>query len=124
MFEWFKIWLEQRKKSVMFEAAIIVTDSNGDISSTYPDGTIQTIGWSEIESVEVHTNDSGPWGADVWWILRGQDSLCSYPQGATGEVELLSKLQSLPSFNDNKLIEAMGCTNNEEFICWQKAKVI
>jgi len=122
MFGWLKNWFERRKESVMFEAAVIVADINGEVSSTYPDGTVQKISWGAIETVEVHTNDSGPWDADVWWILRGVNSFCSYPQGATGEVDLIPKLQTLPDFNNNEFIKAMGCTSNKDFICWQKSK--
>jgi len=70
MFGWLKNWFERKKESVMFEAAVIVTDSNGEVSSTYPDGTVQKISWSAIETMEVHTNDSGPWDGDVWWHGR------------------------------------------------------
>ncbi|MFT6087994.1 MAG: hypothetical protein ACI9DS_002997 [Glaciecola sp.] len=99
MFRWIKHWFGNRKESVIYEAAIIVADCNNEISSTFPAGTVQSISWNAIDSIEVHTNDSGPWGADVWWILKGNDSFCSYPQGATGEVELIPTFQSLPNFN-------------------------
>lgn len=104
----------------MFEASVLVEDSGEEVSSTYPDGTVQRIRWDAVETVEIHTNDSGPWGADVWWILRGSDTFCSYPHGATGEVKLIPKLKDLPGFNSSSFIEAMRCTSNRSFICWQK----
>ena len=35
----------------------------------------------------IETNDSGPFGADVWWLLFGADDriAVAFPQGATGE---------------------------------------
>ncbi|WP_157582293.1 hypothetical protein [Shewanella woodyi] len=53
----------------MFEAAVIVKGNDDEVSSTYPDGIVQMISWNAIETVEVHTNDSGLWVANVWWIL-------------------------------------------------------
>jgi hypothetical protein len=67
------------------------------------------------------TNDSGPWGADVWWILVGNapESGCVYPNGATGEQEALEALQRLPGFDNGQFIEAMTSTENARFVCWQ-----
>ncbi|MBD3668149.1 MAG: hypothetical protein HUJ16_09330 [Kangiella sp.] len=98
----------------------MVIDKDGIITATYPYGTIQTIRWDRIERIEVHTNDSEPWGADIWWVLKAADCTCSYPQGATGEEVLIPKYQSLPGFDNEELIKAMGSTSNREFICWQK----
>ncbi|MBD3654739.1 hypothetical protein [Kangiella sp.] len=120
MFKRIKNWYQQRKKSALFEAEVTVTDKDGTITVAYPDGTIQTILWDKMESIEVHTNDSGPWGADVWWVLRATDCFCSYPQGATGEDALIPKYQALPGFDNEELIKAMGCTSNREFICWHR----
>lgn len=122
MFRWLTSWFDQKKASALFEASVLVEDNGEEITSTYPDGTVQRINWNAVETVEIHTNDSGPWGADVWWLLRSSNTSCSYPQGATGEIELISKLQTLPGFNNREFIEAMGCTSNRKFVCWQKQK--
>ena len=103
----------------MFERQVIVADENGTISATYPDGTIKAVDWTDLEQIEIQTNDSGPWGADVWWVLKGAHSECVYPQGATGDPEMIPKYQQLTGFDDDALIKAMGCTSNRTFVCWR-----
>ena len=113
-------WKERRKQAVQFEGAVVVTDDNSVIRVNYPESDPTEIRWDELEQVAIHTNDSGPWGADVWWILKSHNSSCAYPQGATGDAELLAKLQSLEGFDSEQVVLAMGCTSNAEFICWQR----
>lgn len=76
----------------------------------------------DLASVAIATNDSGPWGADVWWLLYGVDGqlACGFPQGATGEKSVLDALLALPGFDKNEMIKAMGCTSNATFIVWQR----
>ena len=76
-----------------------------------------------LDAVVVETNDTGPWDADVLWLLfgAGGSSGCVIPQGATGERELLGRLQSLPGFDNERLIAAMSCTDNQQFVCWRRA---
>jgi hypothetical protein len=44
-----------------------------------------------MAGVAFETNDTGPWGADVWWLLFGSDEQLAgvFPQGATGESSAL-----------------------------------
>ena len=76
----------------------------------------------DLSSVAIATNDSGPWGADVWWLLYGPDGqlACAFPQGATGEKNVLHDLMALPGFNQGETIKAMGCTSNATFVVWQR----
>jgi hypothetical protein len=105
----------------MFERAVIVKIDDMGISVSYPKGELQSISWPEVEKVTIETNDSGPWGADVWWILNGSGKVCSYPGGATGEQEALAEFpKRFPRFSDEQVIRAMGSTSNAQFVCWQR----
>lgn len=42
------------------------------------------------------------------------------PQGEDGVSELLERLQQLSGFNNEALIESMGCTDNKLFLCWER----
>ncbi|MDK4808094.1 MAG: hypothetical protein OC190_16320 [Novosphingobium aromaticivorans] len=77
---------------------------------------------ADLTTVAIVTNDSGPWGADVWWHLYGAEGqlACGFTQGATGEKSVLDALLALPGFNENEMIKAMGCTSNATFIVWQR----
>ena len=106
----------------MFERQVIVTDEDGTITATYPDGTVKAVDWVDLIQIEVQTNDSGPWGTDVWWVLKGVNGECVYPQGATGDPEMIPKYEQLSGFDDRELTRAMDCTSSKTFICWYKDK--
>lgn len=114
-------WFQRKRQASLFpEREIVVKLDATGITSTYPRGEVQTIAWSEVQRVLIETNDSGPWGADVWWILEGEAKRCTYPMGATGEQEALAEYQRrFPGFDDVAVIEAMGSTSNARFTCWE-----
>jgi hypothetical protein len=78
-----------------------------------------TIG--DLAAVVIETNDSGPWGDDVFWHLlgRAEGSALSIPQSAEDFSPLLARLQSLPGFDSGAVIEAMGSTALNAFLCWE-----
>jgi hypothetical protein len=105
------------------EARFVVTVDADRIACRRPSGDVESVDWDDLEFVIIETNDTGPWGADVWWMLggRGGKGGCAIPQGATGEKQLLEALQRLPGFNNQGLIDAMACTENRRFLCWRGA---
>ena len=76
----------------------------------------------DLSFVAIATDESGPWGADVWWLLHRADGqlACGFPQGASGEKSVLDALMALPGFDHNKMIEAMSCTSNAIFVVWRR----
>jgi hypothetical protein len=99
----------------------VSADERG-FSATDHDGKTMFAPRQHLTSVAIATNDSGPWGADVWWLLYGADGqlACGFPQGATGEKDVLDELMALPGFDQGETIKAMGCTSNATFIVWQR----
>jgi len=121
-------WARKRKEradALMFERAVVVTIDDTGISAAYPKGEVQRIAWPEVDQITIETNDSGPWGADVWWILAGPAQRCTYPGGATGEQEALAEFpKRFPRFSDEAVIQAMGCTSNAQFVCWRREHAV
>ena len=76
----------------------------------------QRIGMTELAAVYVETNDSGTFGADVWWLLNDQsgETKVAFPQMATGEEAVLDRLRLLPGFE----VRGMNSTQNARFMCW------
>ena len=99
------------------EAKIVVEVTAADeIVCRAPRQAEQRISLADLGAVYVETNDSGPWGADVWWLLddkRGETKV-ALPQMATGEAAALARLRSLPGF----AIGGMNSTQNARFKCW------
>lgn len=119
---WLKDLQQRRRDAVMFERQWVVEHDAMGVRVLQPDGARQAIGWGEVLVVAIETNDSGPWGADVWWVFEDGSARVAYPQGATGDAGMLEVLQArLPGFNDAMVIEAMGCTDNARFVCWTRA---
>ena len=102
------------------ESRVIVHVSDSEIVCERPDGKVERVGWAELETIEIVTTDDGPFAPDVFWVLRGRHSGCAVPQGATGDRLLLERLQALPGFDNNAVIDAMSSTSNRRFLCWQK----
>lgn len=118
MFEFIRKWRASREDALMFEREVRVEDKDGQVTATFPGGESQSVSWSRLEKVEVLIDDSGPWGADFWWVLTDANGHCSYPQGAIGEVELIPKLKKLHGFDCDALGRAMRCTDVAKFECW------
>lgn len=102
------------------ESQCVVRISESDVSCTRPNGTTERVAWDDLRQVEIVTTDDGPFRPDVFWLLHGSKTGCVVPQGATGEPELLERLQQLPGFRNNAVIEAMTSDDNQRFLCWQK----
>ncbi len=110
-------------KGLYPECLFVVSVSDSEIVNKRPDGVIERVAVKDLKEVVIETNTSGPWGADVWWLLTGvtPDIRCAYPGGATGEQAVLQWFQGLPGFDDKVVITAMGSTSNARFVCWRAA---
>ena len=87
------------------------------VRCTWPDGSVQVVDLQRLRDVHVETNDSGPWGLDVWFVLRDDlDQQCAYPLGAAGERAVLDRLLQLPGFQ----LDGMNSTANARFLCWPR----
>ena len=94
--------------------------SDSEVVCERPDGKVERVGWADLQKVEVVTTADGPFAPDVFWVLHASAGGCAVPQGATGENELLARLQALPGFDNRAVIEAMSCTSDRRFLCWQR----
>ena len=97
-------------------------DATADrIAVTDPQGETSRVTLADLHGVMIETNDSGPFGADLWWLLFGADDrlACAFPQGAAGEKDALDLLTSLPGFDHEAMIMAMGSTANAVFPVWR-----
>jgi len=119
-----KWWSSKRRDArdtLMFERKIVVSFDDVGISAVYPDGTTEAIAWSEVQRITIETNESGPAGADFWWIFESDAKRCAFPKGATGESEAIDAAPSrFPGFNDIAVIQAIGSTSDARFVCWER----
>jgi len=102
------------------ESLYVVQLSESAVSCTHPDGTIESVTWDDLQQIEIVTTDQGPFLPDVLWVLQGSEVRLMVPQGATGESELLERLQQLAGFWNEAVIEAMSSAENRRFLCWKR----
>lgn len=115
-------WLRKRTARLQPEAHWIVEVDTDYIQITDDAGTMKRLAKSDLRGVAIETNESGPWGTDLWWLLFGPDDrvACVYPQGATGEDAALDYLSNLPGIDFAQMAQAMGSTEDAFFPIWRR----
>ncbi len=105
------------------ERSWVVELGEDRISIIEPNGTTRFVGLADLSGVMIETNDSGPAGSDVWWLLFGGNErlACAFPQGSSGEDLVVDRLLGLPGFDHEAMIMAMGSTGNAVFPVWRKS---
>lgn len=111
-------WLEQRRMSRPER----VTFDEQRIERHMPNGTIESISWEEIDEVGILTTDEGPFVDDVFWLMTNSTRTkgCAPSNAAEGFSSLLERLQTLPGFNNEAVIRAMGSTDGAYFLVWRR----
>lgn len=89
------------------------------------DVIVERIDWAEVAEISVLTTDDGPCAEDAFIVFCNPETGqgCLVPNGADGTDELVEKICGMPGFDEKTFIHAMGCTSNEQFLCWRKCDV-
>jgi hypothetical protein len=88
---------------------------------TLASGQQEIVRWDALQEVSIITSDEGPFVDDLHWVLLGAPGGCAVASSAVGASELLARLQALPGFNNEAVIQAMGSTSHAQFVCWTRA---
>jgi hypothetical protein len=105
------------------EAAYVASFDGSVVAVRDPEGGVRQLPISDLRGVIIETNDSGPWGADLWWLLFGPDDRISiaFPSGATDEQIVVDRLMALPGFDFEAMTNAMSSTDVAVFPVWRAA---
>lgn len=98
-----------------------VETNDVEIRCIRPDGRIETIAWTDLQSVIIETNDRGPFEEDVYFQIQGPHFGFRIPQLADGTSDLVTRLGRLPGFDHDTFLKAMCSTSVAQYICWQKS---
>lgn len=109
-----------RHNRLLPEANTVVGFDGNRLWCRHPDRPPESMDWEYLSEVTIETNSMGPWLCDVFWVLRAGERTIVIPQGATGEADLQVRLQQLPGFDNEELIQAMRCTREKVFCCWRR----
>ncbi|TDU66136.1 hypothetical protein EI77_03873 [Prosthecobacter fusiformis] len=110
-----------RPSTLLPESLCTIHITEDEFSFFHPDGTQQSLKWSDLQKMEIITTSDGPLLPDRFWVLHGLQEPIIIPQGAQGDVTLLERLQKLPGFKNDVFIEAQGSTSYGHFTCWNKS---
>lgn len=102
------------------ECIFTVNVEKTHVTCSRSDGTTEFVNWDDLQRVEVLTTDDGPFAPDMFWVLYGSTDGCVIPWGATGENELLIRLQALPGFRNDLMVDATTLTTNTQLLCWER----
>jgi hypothetical protein len=121
IFGWFKKSFKRLEPEAKWN--VIIDADHVQVTDLY--GTSRCAAKVELSGIAIETNDSGPWGADVWWMLFGAEDqlVCAFPQGANGEDVALDYFMKLPDFDYAEMIKAMSSTQNAVFPVWRKQRL-
>lgn len=121
MIERFRKWLSRpsalERWSVHIESDHIVTaDGHGEM---------RCLAIADLTKVVVATDDSGPWGPDVVYLLYGvgPDPVGMFPLEATGCQTFVTWLSQRAGYNDRKHRRAMGSTQVARFTIFDAGPV-
>ncbi|MCE9611997.1 MAG: hypothetical protein K8R23_17505 [Chthoniobacter sp.] len=97
-----------------------VTLSADGVTCERPDGRVERVTWDDLRCVEMLNTPDGPYSPDAFWILHGVAAGCVIPWGATGDRELLERLQKLPHFDSKAIIDGATTTEYKRTVLWKK----
>ena len=98
-----------------------ITFDDTGVRRVSPEGGVEEVRWDDLTEVRIVTTDEGPFGEDVYWLLAGSEETGIAVPGSAVIDDLLDRLQGLPGFDNEQMIQAMTSTDNAQFRCWQRA---
>lgn len=110
-------WLRKRLANTSPLTLWSVSFSDGDIVTSDGRGAGRKLSLRDLRRVVIATDDSGPWGADVVFLLYSDDldPAAVFPLEATGRDGFVKWLSAQPGYQDRELAKAMGSTRVVRF---------
>ncbi len=102
------------------ESEFVVTADDQQATLSHPRRATETLAEVNLRHVEIATTDSGPRRCDGFWLRHGSTLGLAIPQGATGEIALLERLQKLPGFDNRAVIETSPLAGPQRLPCWTR----
>src|SRR4051794_5506732 len=98
-------------------AVPVVIDDNG-VTRKLSSHRVERVRWDELIEVAVMTTADGPWADDVFYVLGAEGHGCVVPESFADEA-FVDRLLSLPGFDHDTFVEAMGSTSEATYVCWR-----
>ncbi|WP_306360559.1 hypothetical protein [Nocardia sp. CC227C] len=90
------------------------------VRRTLDNGRVEEVSWTELSEVRIITTADGPFAEDVFFVLISASGKgCVVPHSAA-DTGFLARLQALPGFDNEKVVEAMVSTTDRQFLVWRR----
>jgi predicted metal-dependent HD superfamily phosphohydrolase len=100
------------------ESSYAVSCDDDGVTVARDGKTVESVRWADVTAVLIRIDDS--FLPQPWWIVRGANGGCMYPNDARGAEAALERLASrLPAFDYAAVIKAMGLSSGG-VIVWQR----
>jgi len=113
-------YVKNKKSNMQPEDYYEVTITDDAITVEHPKRKTETAYWDDLNAIKLINTDEGPWLPDIWLALIGTKSGCTIPHGSKGFEDAYNIISKYEGFNLELFIESMSCTNNAEFLLWEK----
>ena len=117
MFSWLRKYFERTSPLSQWNVRL----HEGDIVTDDGQGTQRTLPISDLQRIIVATDDSGPWGADVVFLLCSDavDPVGLFPLEAKGCDSFVRWLSTQAGYRDRELAKATGSTRVARFTVFE-----
>lgn len=92
--------------------------ANAEKVSVFSGGRTEAMAWPTIKGIALEVQPA-PYGTDIYWHVLGTDGDLVFPMEAEGQAEILHFFQTLPGFNNDKVLEAIQSSEEAWFMVWQ-----
>lgn len=119
MFGWLRKLFAGNTRSSPWAVSVV----DGVIITSDGQGTERRLDAADLRTVVVATDDSGPWGHDVVFLLYagGPEPAALFPLEATGCQDFVGWMSRLPGYRDRELANSMSSTRVARFFVLQAA---
>lgn len=116
MLDWLRKKLANTSPLTLWSVGFV----NDNIVAGDGQGAERKLHLPDLRRVVVATDDSGPWGADVVFLLYSNDPepAVIFPLEAAGRGDFVKWLSAQPGYQDRELAKAMGSTQPARFEVW------
>lgn len=98
----------------------VIEFDDASVTYTSSEGVTESVRWADLSMVMIKTMADEPVGNQVWMLVGGETSGCTFTSDAQGFNKVIERLQQLPGFDPKVAIKAAACTDDNMFLCWQR----
>jgi hypothetical protein len=110
------------KTKVQPQEQYIITITDEAIKVNYPNQSVESILWTEINVIVLINTNAGPSQPDIWLALKGDNNCCTIPHDSDEFEKIYNIISKYEGFNFDNFIKSMSCADNAEFLLWTKTE--